>query len=119
MQQNLLILTLVALELSFGAGQSLGIYQNDEPLEYGDNFAASNDVDTQPDYGYLDKLFDVEVPSKKDGVHGKEFFPLLMPKVHPPSSESYLCTPIEIKDEEYFITGKFSICRNSIENLAF
>ena len=29
-----------------------------------------------------------------------------MPKVHPVAEESYLCTPIEIKDEEYFITGK-------------
>jgi len=105
MQENLLLLTLVALELSFGAGQSLGIYQNDEPLEYGNNFEASNGEETQPDYGYLDKLFDVEVPSKKDGVHGKEFFPLLMPKVHPPTPESYLCTPIEIKDEQYYITG--------------
>ena len=119
MQQNLLILTFVALELSFGTGQSVGIYQNDEPLGYESNFAASGNQEEKPDYGYLDKLFDVEVsppPSKKDGVHGKEFFPLLMPKVHPPASESYLCTPIEIKDEEYFITGNFSIFGNSIES---
>ena len=108
MQQNLLILTFVALELSFGTGQSLGIYQNDEPLGYDSNFAASSDQEEQPDYGYLDRLFDVEV-SKKNGVDGKDFFPLLMPKVHPPAPESYLCTPIEIKDEEYFITGNCSI----------
>ena len=113
MQQNLLILTLVALELSFGTGQSLGNYQNDEPLGYDSNFAASSNQEEQRDYGYLDKLFDVDHPplevSKKDGVTGKEFFPLLMPKVHPPASESYLCTPIEIKDDEYYITGNFNI----------
>ena len=113
MQQNLFILTLVALELFFGTGQSLGIYQNDEPLEYDSKFAASSNPEEQPDYGYLDKLFDVDHPplevSKKDGVQGKEFFPLLMPKIHPPAPESYLCTPIEIKDDEYYITGNFSI----------
>ena len=105
MQKYSSIVTLFALGLTFGAGESQGIYRNEEPISYNNHFAASsNQQEEQPDYGYLDKLFDVEV-SKKDGVHGKDFFPLLMPKVHPAQEEAYLCTPIEIKDEEYFITG--------------
>jgi peptidylglycine monooxygenase len=97
---------LFVLALSFGVGKSQGIYQSNDPLSYtyGQNFAASSNQLAQPDDEYLDKFFDVEV-SKKDGVSGKEFFPLLMPKVHPTKEESYLCTPIEIKDEEYYITG--------------
>ena len=106
MQKYSLIVTLFALGLTFGTGKSQGIYRNEDPISYNNEFAAtSNHHEEQPDYAYLDKLFDVEV-SKKDGVHGKDFFPLLMPKVHPVAEESYLCTPIEIKDEEYFITGK-------------
>ena len=86
-------------------GYSQGVYQNEDPLDYGNSFAVpSHHSQPENEYGYLDKLFDVEV-SKKDGVTGKDFFPLLMPKVHPPQEEAYLCTPIEIKDEEYYITG--------------
>jgi len=96
--------TLFILVVLFGVGKSQGIYQNDEPLGYNNNFAASSNQLAQPDDEYLDKFFDVEV-SKKDGVSGKDFFPLLMPKVNPTQEESYLCTPIEIKDEEYYITG--------------
>ena len=32
-------------------------------------------------------------------------FPLLMPKIRPEREESYLCTPIKIKDDTFFITG--------------
>ena len=96
--------TFFVLVLSFEIGKSQGIYQNDEPLSYNNNFAASSNQLAQPDDEYLNKFFDVEV-SKKDGITGKDFFPLLMPKVHPTQEESYLCTPIEIKDEEYYITG--------------
>ena len=117
MQKYSSVVTLFALGLTFGAGESQGIYRNEEPISYNNHFAASsNQQEEQPDYGYLDKLFDVEV-SKKDGVHGKDFFPLLMPKVHPPQEEAYLCTPIEIKDEEYFITGILSDLCHYLRNI--
>ena len=104
MKHTLPIFTFFALGLSFGAGKSQAIYRNDEPVDYSNNYPAYRDQTSEPDYSYLDKLYDVDV-SKKDGVHGKEFFPLLMPKIHPPTEESYLCTPIEIKDNEFYITG--------------
>ena len=102
-------ITLCVLLLTFGVARSQAIYQANEnyhePLSYGyGNADASNQL-AQPNDELPDNFFDVEV-SKKDGVDGKEFFPLLMPKVHPTEEESYLCTPIEIKDKEYYITGK-------------
>ena len=99
--------TLFVLVLTFGVGKSQATYQSDDSIGYDNNFAAPSRQLAHPDDGYLDKFFDVEV-SKKDGVSGKEYFPLLMPKVHPTQEESYLCTPIEIKDEEYYITGIWS-----------
>merc|ERR1711993_198051 len=105
MPKNLIFVTVFIWGVLLRAGYSQGVYQNEDLLDYGNSFAVSSDH-SQPgnEYGYLDRLFDVEV-SKKDGVTGKDFFPLLMPKVHPPQEEAYLCTPIEIKDEEYYITG--------------
>ena len=107
MTKHFSLFSLFALGLLFGTGTSQDIYRNEEfePLDYSNNFAVSSNQQPKPDYGYLDKLFEVEVPSKKDGVKGKEYFPLLMPKVKPSQEEAYLCTPIEIKDEEYYITG--------------
>ena len=109
-QVNFLIsITFCVLLLTFGVVRSQAIYQANEnyhePLSYGYGHADASNQLQQPNDELPDKFFDVEV-SKKDGVDGKEFFPLLMPKVHPTEEESYLCTPIEIKDKEYYITGK-------------
>merc|ERR1711881_515568 len=105
MPKNLIFVTVFIWGVLLRLGDSQGVYQNEDPLDYGNSFAVpSHHSQPENEYGYLDKLFDVEV-SKKDGVTGKDFFPLLMPKVHPPQEEAYLCTPIEIKDEEYYITG--------------
>lgn len=43
----------------------------------------------------------------EDSVEGYDdnTFPLLMPKVKPPNPESYLCTPVKIQDETFFING--------------
>ena len=105
MPKNLIFVTVFIWGVLLRLGYSQGVYQNEDPLDYGNSFAVSSGhPQPENEYGYLDKLFDVEV-SKKDGVTGKDYFPLLMPKVHPPQEEAYLCTPIEIKDEEYYITG--------------
>ena len=105
MPKNLIFITVFIWGVLLRLGYSQGVYQDEDPLDYGNSFAVpSHHSQPENEYGYLDKLFDVEV-SKKDGVTGKDFFPLLMPKVHPPQEEAYLCTPIEIKDEEYYITG--------------
>ena len=32
-------------------------------------------------------------------------FPLLMPKVKPAFPETYMCTPVKIKDDTFFING--------------
>ena len=104
-----LSITLCVLFLTFGVERSQAIYQENEnyhePLSYGYGYADASNQLPQPNDELPDSFFDVEV-SKKDGVDGKEFFPLLMPKVHPTEEESYLCTPIEIKDKEYYITGE-------------
>jgi len=97
-------ITSFVLVLYFGVGKSQGIYRTNEPLNYNNAFAAEPNQLAQPDDESPDKFFDVEV-SKKDGITGKDFFPLMMPKVHPAQDEAYLCTPIEIKDKEYYITG--------------
>ena len=105
MPKNLIFVTLFIWGVLLRLGYSQGVYQDEDSLDYSNSFAVpSGHSQPENEYGYLDKLFDVEV-SKKDGVTGKDFFPLLMPKVHPPQEEAYLCTPIEIKDEEYYITG--------------
>jgi len=105
MPKNLIFVTLFIWGVLLRLGYSQGVYQDEDALDYANSFAVpSGHSQPENEYGYLDKLFDVEV-SKKDGVTGKDFFPLLMPKVHPPQEEAYLCTPIEIKDEEYYITG--------------
>ena len=102
-------ITLCVLLLTFGVVRSQAIYQENEnyhePLSYGYGYADASNQSPQPNDELPDNFFDVE-GSKKDGVDGKEFFPLLMPKVHPTEEESYLCTPIEIKDKEYYITGR-------------
>ena len=107
--KSVLAILFLVLGVCLGVGESQGIYPGNEetfgePLNYGEYDVERNQL-VQPDDESLSKFFDVEV-SKKDGVEGKEYFPLLMPKVHPESKEAYLCTPIEIKDEEYYITGK-------------
>jgi peptidylglycine monooxygenase len=104
----LLSITLSVLFLTLGVSRSQAIYQENEnyhePLSSGYGYADASNQLPQPKDELPDNFFDVEV-SKKDGVDGKDFFPMLMPKVHPTEEESYLCTPIEIKDKEYYITG--------------
>ncbi|CAG0920277.1 unnamed protein product [Notodromas monacha] len=49
---------------------------------------------------------DPEEGIQEEIVANQGFYPLLMPNVHPPSDESYLCTPIKLNpDQTYYITG--------------
>ena len=41
-------------------------------------------------------------------AHGEKDFPLVMPRVHPASEESYICTPIRLSDTQTFYVNRFT-----------
>ena len=41
-------------------------------------------------------------------AHGEKDFPLIMPRVHPASEESYICTPIRLSDTQTFYVNRFT-----------
>lgn len=58
----------------------------------------SNSLEALADNGFY------KVEYSKDEAR-KSYFPLLMPKIHPVSEEAYICTPVKVKDNEFYITG--------------
>merc|ERR1712008_512599 len=41
-------------------------------------------------------------------AHGEKDFPLAMPRVHPATEESYICTPIRLSDTQTFYVNRFT-----------
>ena len=92
MPKNLISVTVFIWGVLLRLGYSQGVYQDEDPLDYGNSFAVPSDhSQAENQYGYLDKLNDVE-DSKKDRVTRKDKYPLLMPTIHPPQDDCLLYT---------------------------